>query len=228
MIIAYYSYDHVKNPCCGGGGAYRDLMIHRQLAKKHALTCYCGKIKGVSDYSEDQITFSFLGSATNYLISRITFSLAATLHALFVKADVIVICYSVYSPVVSFLFRKRNTIIELFHLTDTGPFRKYSLFGLAPFIAEKLALVAGRHFICINELLTGFIKTRYKKKSVTTVYTGFDTRLISENRGDNHYVLFLGRIDIYMKGIDLLIDAFETISRSFPDHRLIIGQRFTA
>lgn len=225
MNIVYYSYDHVSNPLCGGGGAYRDLMIHRQIAQRHTVRFFCGKFKGARNYSEGGITFSFLGSAANYLVSRVTYAFLATIHALFVKADLIVIGYSVFSPVISFLLRNRNAIIEIYHMTGLGPFRKYSIFGIAPFLAEQLALTGGKHFICINSALADVIRTTYKKRSVRTVYTGFDTGLLSGVDGDKNYILFFGRIDIYMKGIDLLIDAFEKISGTFKHYRLVLAGR---
>jgi glycosyltransferase involved in cell wall biosynthesis len=225
MNIAYYSYDHVLNPMCGGGGAYRDLIIHKHLAARHTVRFYCGNFKGAHRYSEEGIAFAFLGWGMNYLMSRISFALLATIHSLFVKADVIVVAYSVFSPVPTFLLRKRKTIIELFHLTKTAPFRKYSLFGLLPYLAETIALAAGTRFICINAELARLIKKTGDTKKVCTVYTGFDHRLLSKNVTDDNYILSMGRIDIHMKGIDLLIDSFEVISASFPDQKLVIAGR---
>jgi glycogen synthase len=225
MNIVYYSYDHPQNPFCGGGGAYRDLMIHRLIAQRHSVRFFCGKFKEARNYSEDGIAYSFLGSAASYVVSRITFAFLATFHALFVKADLVVIAYSVFSPVLSFLFRGRNTILEMFHLTGQGPFRKYSVFGMAPFLAEQLALRGGKHFICINNEVADAIRTGYKKESVRTVYTGFDTGLLSGSRSDVNYLLFLGRIDVYMKGIDILIDAYEKISDAFRNHGLVLAGR---
>lgn len=225
MKIAFYSYDHVKNPWCGGGGAYRDLTIHRLLAARHDIAFFCGCFKGIKNGTEDGIRFAFLGNPANYLFSRISFAILATMHSLLVKADLIVIGYSVFSPVISFLFRNRTTIIEMFHLTGPGPWRKYSLFGIAPMIAERLALVGGRHFICINHALADHLRTRYRKPSVETVYTGFDQDLLNGAGTDGGYLLYFGRIDIYMKGIDLLIDAFEKIAGTHDRYRLVIAGR---
>jgi glycogen(starch) synthase len=225
MKIAFYSYDSIKNPWCGGGGAYRDLMIHQQLSGRHEITCFCGKFKGAANHAEKDLGFRFLGNPATYLISRISYALLATIHSLFIKADLIVIGYSVFSPVVSFLFRNRITILEMFHLTGPGPVRKYSLFGIAPMIAERLALRGARHFICINNALADTIRNVYKKKSVAVVYTGFDEELLKGTSDDQNYILYFGRIDIYMKGIDLLIEAYEKIAGDHPRHCLILAGR---
>jgi glycogen(starch) synthase len=225
MKIAFYSYDHIDNPWCGGGGAYRDHTIHRLLANRHEISFFCGTFKGCASHTGHGIRFTFLGIPATYLVSRITYAFLATIHSLFVKADLIVIGYSVFSPVISFLCRKRITIIELFHLTGQGPWKKYSFFGIAPMIAENLALIGGRHFICINKSLAEYIRRRYRKPSVETVYTGFDQDLLAGIGTDRNYLLYFGRIDIYMKGIDLLIEAFETIAGRFNQHRLVLAGR---
>ncbi len=225
MKIVHYAYDHVKNPRCGGGGAFRELTIHKLLAANHEIHYFSGYFKGAKPYSEPGIRFSFLGFGSNYLISRITFALFATLHSLFVKADVIVIGYSVFSPVVAFLFRRDKTIIEFYHLTGKEPFRKYLVFGIFPWFAEHLALQFGKHFITLTDSMAAFILKNYSHKNVCAAYTGYDTTINSENTHDSNYILYFGRIDVHMKGIDLILDAFEKIAPSFPDYTLKIAGR---
>ncbi len=40
---------------------------------------------------------------------------------------------------------------------------------------------------------------------------------------ENNYILYLGRIDIYAKGLDTLIDAYKDFCKSFPEIRLFIA-----
>lgn len=227
MKIAFYSYDHVANPDCGGGGAYRDLMINTLLASRHTIHCYYGRFRGAKPSADHGLRISFLGSSLNYPVSRITYALCATLHSLFVKADVIVICYSIFSPVTSFVFRRKNVALELFHLARIEPFRKYSVFGVIPYLFEQCALLFCKNIICINRGMAEYISRKYKNKNVVTVYTGFDSQMLSEEIADDNYILYFGRIDIHMKGIDLLIDSFEQIAPLFPGVRLIIAGRGT-
>jgi glycosyltransferase involved in cell wall biosynthesis len=225
MKIVYYSYDHVANPYCGGGGAYRDLTINTLLASRHEIHCYCGRFRGAHATVAGGLRVSFLGSSFNYLISRISNTLVATVHCLFVKADVIVICYSIFSPVLAFMFRKKNVVLELFHLARFEPFRKYSVLGILPYLFEQCALLFGRNIICINHGMADYISRKYKNKNIATVYTGFDSQLLSKQIIDEKYILYMGRIDIHMKGIDVLIDSVEKIVSSFPGIRMIVAGR---
>jgi glycosyltransferase involved in cell wall biosynthesis len=228
MKIAYYSYDHIGNPHCGGGGAYRDLMINRELSSRHEVHCYYGAFKGCMPVSEKGLHISFLGIPLTYLVGRITYALFATLHSLFVRADITVICFSIFAPVLSFVLRRKKTVIELFHLAQKEPFRKYSLFGVFPWLFEKAALLFGVNIVCINTGVAAYISDHYKGKNIATIYTGFDQRLLALDAGDGHYILYLGRIDIHMKGLDTLCDAFERIAPDFPDYRLLFAGRGSA
>lgn len=225
MKIAHYSYDNVNNPRCGGGGAYHELMIHTLLAGNHSISCFNGYYKGAKPYSERGIRISFLGFGANYLLSRISFSICATIHSLFVNVDLIVIGYSVFSPVLTFLLRRKKTILEFYHLTGIEPFRKYSVFGILPWLAERSALLFGKRYITLTDSMAEYIKEKYPPKIAGAVYTGYDTTINSTESYDEKYILFFGRIDIHMKGIDILIDAFEKIAASFPEHVLKIAGR---
>ncbi len=225
MKIAHYAYDNVNNPRCGGGGAFRELTIHRHLAARHEILYYSGFFKGARPYSEPGIRYAFLGFGSQYLLSRITFALCATIHSLFVKADVIVIGYSVFSPVLTFLFRRRKTIIEFYHLTGNVPFKKYLIFGLLPWFAERLALLCGCYFITLTDSMAEYIRQKYRNKMVCAAYTGYDTAINNTGKKDGKYILCFGRIDIHMKGIDILLDAFEKIAPSFPAYSLRLAGR---
>lgn len=225
MKIAYYSYDNVYNPNCGGGGAYLDRMVHKFLSDKHSIAFYSGNYIGKKPKNESGVSVSYLGFNRNYLLSRITYSIFATIHSLLVKADVIVICYSVFSPVLSFPFRKQKTIIEFFHSTGKTPFEKYSIFGVFPWLAEQSALLFGRNYITLSDSMAELLKGRYKNRVVCPAYSGFDNDILSNSKNDGNYILYFGRIDIHMKGIDLLLDAYEKVSKEFQKISLKIAGR---
>ena len=202
--------------------------IHRaDGGARHEIHFYCGKFKGCDNYAEEGVRFTFLGWSRSYLISRITYSLLATIHSLFVKADIIVICFSIFSPVMGFMLRENRCIVEIFHLANHAPFRKYSLFGIFSFLFEKCVLRFSKRVICINKSVTERIARDYSNKGSLTIYSIFVQALLAINAGDDRYLLPLGRIQIHMKGLDLLVDAFEPprIAVVGANYRLIMAGR---
>lgn len=228
MKIVHYAYDDVNNPWCGGGGAYRELMIHRILSVRHTIRFYTGNFSGARNSKENGISFTHLGFKKNYLLSRISFSIIATVHSLFVRADCIVIAYSVFSPVMTFLFRRRKTILEFYHLTNMEPFKKYSLFGIFPWMAERIALIFCRNFLTLTNSMAAYIQQKHPGTHAVSSYTGYDEEVAKRRRApviQGKYILYFGRIDIHMKGIDILIDAFEHMATTFPQLSLVLAGR---
>jgi len=226
MNIDVYCYDDVNNPRCGGGGAYRELSVHRLLARRHSIRFFTGNFTNARNFDEPNFRLRHLGVAAPYLFSRITFALAATVRSLFSNADIIAIPYSIYSPVLTFLFKPRKTVVLFFHITGKEVFSKYSVFGIFPLLAENLVLRTAKHFITLTDSMADTIKQKRPGVHARAGYVSFDTSMLSRSgETDGHYILCFGRIDIRMKGIDILVDAFEKIAHQFPDHRLIIAGR---
>ncbi len=225
MNIDVYCYDDVDNPRCGGGGAFRERAVHEYLSSRHSIRLFTGNFPGAKPIDKTNFICRRIGLPSNYLLSRISFSLLATIHSLSSKADIIALQYSIYSPVLTFLFRPAKTLVLFFHITGTQVFVKYGMFGILPFAAEKLVLGNARYFLTLTDSMAIDLMRRRPTVKAVAGYVHFDTSLLSLPASDDHIILCFGRIDIRMKGIDVLIDAFEKISPKFPDHQLVIAGR---
>ena len=225
MIIDVYCYDDVNNPCCGGGGALRELTVHRLISARHAIRFYTGNFSGAKDSVEPGFACRHIGLKTNYLISRITFSLCATIKSLFSDADIIAIPYSIYSPVLTFLLKPQKTVVLFFHITGNEVFKKYGVFGIIPWLAEKIALASGKNFITLTDSMANYLLSKRKGIRARAGYVSFDSSLFSKSTSYAEFILCFGRIDVHMKGLDILIPAFEKIAGRFPKYKLVIAGR---
>ncbi len=214
----------MRNPRCGGGGAYRLWTIHTLLASRHQIAFFGGKYPGAHSEIEPGISKKFLGLSSPYILSRISYTIIATIHGIFSSADLIIIDYSVFSPVLSFLVNRNKTIIEFYHIVGKEAFGKYGMAGIFPWGFESAALRCGKNFITLTDSMADVLQTKYNHTAVCASYTGYDTAIDNRDLNDGSYILFFGRIDIRMKGIDILIDAFDKIAFDFP-HRLKIAGR---
>jgi len=225
MNVDVYCYDDIENPRCGGGGAFRERAVHDYLSSRHSIKFFTGNFPGATRFDRPNFSCRRLGFSRNYLFSRISFAFLATIRALFSKADVITIEYSIYSPVLAFLFRPAKTVVLFFHITGRQVFAKYGAFGIFPFIAEKLVLGCGRNFITLTDSMAESLRRARPKVRAVAGYVNFDSSLLTPSSQDDHSILCFGRIDIRMKGIDILFDAFEKTARKFPEYRLVIAGR---
>ena len=101
MNINFYCYDDVNNPRCGGGGAYRDLNIHKVLAAQgHTIHFYTGNFPGA--LSTTELRFFYKHRTTQQLYSQQDFIRTACNTAF-------IVCASGYY---------RNTVFDLCSRTD--------------------------------------------------------------------------------------------------------------
>jgi glycosyltransferase involved in cell wall biosynthesis len=225
MLIDVYCYDDVNNPRCGGGGALRELTVHLRIAELHQIRFFTGNFKGARNIDEHNFIGRHLGSNTSYLLSRLTFALTATISSLFSKADIIAVPYSIYAPVLTFLFRPKKTVVLFFHITGNEVFKKYGPFGIFPWIAEKIVLAFGKNYLTLTDSMASMLLSKRPGIMARAGYVGFDTGLLSNTLQDNKFILCFGRIDVRMKGIDILIPAFEKIAGQFSGLSLVIAGR---
>lgn len=211
MYIGHITYDDVKNPWCGGGGAKRVFEVDRRLAKRHKIKVFTGKFPDCSDEIIDSVEFKRIGFGFNYIISRITFSMFIPFYILKEKFDIVVNEFSAYSP--SFFFsRKQKNIIAIHHLVGKSPIKKYKLIGIFPYFFEKIIGIFYDYIITVSPSVTDIVKKKYKKNKIfRLIYNGVNNDLFSVIPREEDYIAFLGRIDMYMKGLDVLFEAFSKL-----------------
>jgi len=225
--LYHYSFDNIHNPKYGGGGAWRDMNVHRLLTDKYEISFFTGGYPGARPYVHDGIAVRPMGFCSkSHLLNRLSFSIFCTFHSLFSHADLTVVTYSVFSPVLSFLLRPGKIIIEYHHYLGKQIFRKYRRFGVLPYIMEILVLQYAKHVITSADSVAHYFANRKgRRKNVTAVYNGFSSKLLEGVSKDNGYILAFGRIDIYMKGLDLLLPAFDKTAMRDPMVKLKIAGR---
>lgn len=221
MRILHFVYDHPSNPWCGGGGAQRSWQVNRQLAKKHEITVCCGAFPGCRVEGEP-FEIRFLGQARRYTQSRLSYML----HSFFADTagyDLIVEDFSAFSP--ALLRRGPIPVVTVVHYY-LGPqaltYRR--LFGAGAMFAEKLILNRRNRLIAVSAHLQKFLNP---KAEIRTIPPGVD---LPERLPEpaEHCVLFAGRFDIRIKGLDTLIAAWRAIpdhQRRFPLHLIGDGDR---
>lgn len=224
MRLTVYSYDHPGNPWCGGGGARKAMEVYRRVAAKHPVTVVTGKYPGATNETTGNLTIKHVGSGRSYLLSRLTYFLLANLHVMSCRADVIVVCFSAFSPVFAYLYWPKKTVVELYHVVGKEAFRKYGILGILPWLSERITLLVSRRFITLSDALAERLESDYHPTSVIAAYCGYDGGVYRiREKVDCRYVLYYGRLDIHMKGLDILLSAWHTVREQCDGVWLVIA-----
>lgn len=209
--VSYYSFDSLGNPWLSGGGAVRDFEILKRFARHADVTLYVGRFPGFMAETIDGVKIRGLGFGKSNASCRLMYALAANVRILFDRADHIGMSPSVYAPVLAGLLRGRRHYM-IFHVhVARRALQKYGLFGLVPMLCEYLSMRFVRRSLAVNSQLTAHIRTLNPHADVVQTGNGFDPGLLTRPvvTAVSPFILYVGRADIYMKGIDLLIQAWK-------------------
>jgi len=232
MRILHIIYDDIDNPWLGGGGATRTLEIYSRIARQeHNVTVLCGNYRGAPrQHIRQGVTYRHIGSRHSYTVSRITFALMMPFLLKRGGYDIVIEDVSPFSPVGVPLWNRRvPSVASVQNLSGRHALRKYGLLGLLPRLVERPLLSLFRNFVAVSPGIARELRSLHGKHANVRVIPNSAALAFSRGEGEieqasnKRYILFLGRIDIYQKGLDILFEAFSRVAAQLPDVRLIIA-----
>ena len=226
MKILHLLYESKGDYFGIGGVGMRAYEIYRYLREKHDITLLCKKYPGAEDGCREELSHRFVGSAgRNFTRSLLSYAYQA---GRYVKRhgrefDVIIEEFSPAIPTFLHRFSERPIVLQVQGYTGKDYFRKYNLFKAKILsIMEHTRPGQYKNFIFINE--ETYKKFPIKKDSYAQIIpNGVSPDLLHLTPVESNYILYLGRIDVYGKGIDILIRAYEDCCKSFPHMKLVIA-----
>lgn len=191
------------------------LSLHNLFLKNNSKSdCYYFSDKESSETRDNfkKYSYSFLSM------------LAITKKLAKIDADIIYFhggCQIIFAPMILLLgliYKKKNIVVVPHGAYSKGSFEKRSfLKKMYSYFIEKIIYYYVNKFQCLNnnEAIDLIYIMNIDKKKIVEIPLHIDT-LASKN--NIHYeneeiVLFLGRIDWKMKGLDLLVDAFNDLNK---------------
>jgi glycosyltransferase involved in cell wall biosynthesis len=227
LRLSYYSYDSPGNPWLSGGGALRDFeILKRQRTGWAKITLFVGAFPGFRPGLRDGLEYRAIGFGRSYLLSRLAFTAVANLRVLFDRADAIGNSVSAYAPLLAGLLRPRRFFMVAHHYVGGRSSEKYSWMGRLAWLSEWLLYRFGRRLIVSNGEVASRARAMNPRLKVLQTQNGFDNALLSlaSETARPPFLLYLGRFDVYMKGLDHLVAAFAALAPAVRgDLRLILA-----
>ncbi|RJR16485.1 glycosyltransferase family 1 protein [Candidatus Microgenomates bacterium] len=210
MKIIFSIYDSLKNPYYGGGGARSTHEIAKRLAKNHWVTILCGSFDDTGSEMIDGVHYRYVGVPfVNPKLGQLIFILLLPFYASVEQFD---IWFEHFLPPHSTtfipLFTKKPVvgITTILHASEFA--KKYKL----PFqIIEKFGLTKYRHLVVLTESLKQKIKKSSPASTIDLIPLGVERRYLRLKKQviSTPYILYIGRIDIEQKGLDLLLHSWK-------------------
>lgn len=221
--IVISSFDDLENPYYAGGGAIAIHEISRRLVKRFDITVVTGRYPKSVDKVVDGVKYIRSGSTVlGPKLSQIAFQLTLPQLAKTLRHDIWIESFTPpFSTSFMPIFTKKPVVGLVHMLSGADMKRKYHL----PFdLVEKFGLQAYRRLIAVSAPLSDKLHRLNRRAEVTTIPNGVTRLCLSTPglAGKTHF-LFMGRIEVNQKGLDLLLSAYHKISTQTPFSLVIAG-----
>jgi glycosyltransferase involved in cell wall biosynthesis len=223
MKIIFSNYDDIKNPFYGGGGAIAIHEVAKRLSARHYVTVITGKYPGAQDGVVDGVNYERIGYCENRpKLGQILFHAALIRE---VKRRTFDVWVENSTPPFSTTclqrFTKTPVVFLAMNLSGRDMAAKYHV---PMYLFENLGLKTYRHAIGVTETMRREMLKTNPKLRVEVISNGLDQAIMDQPlNSEEDYILFLGRIDIRHKGLDLLLEAYKTVESEITVPLVIAG-----
>lgn len=229
MKVLQLIYESPGSPFGYGGAGVRAYEIYKRLKDRHEVTLLCMKYPGAKDGEIEGVRHLFAGTeSTNLAKSVLSYTLKA---ANYVRKngrgfDIIVENFLPSTPFFSTLLTRTPVILQVQGIMETHSFRKFPLFYSIPMhITERFYPRLYERFIFVSPVTKEKVTAGLGRKGIQChlIPNGINEDLLRVTPEEGGYLLFFSRIDIYTKGLDILIRAFASIASAYPGIRLVLA-----
>lgn len=223
MRLVFSSYDSPANPYYGGGGAGAIHEVARRLAASHQVTVLTAACPNPLPASSEGVHYEPVGPrSAGPKLGQLLFHFSLPFRLRRRAFDVW--CESLTPPFSTAFLQSctHRPVVALTQiLSGEAMRRKYRL----PFErVEQLGLRTYRHAIATSEHLRGRLLAINPHLQVEVIPNGVNGEWVRmEPRRAERHVLFLGRLDIEQKGLDLLLEALAGLDAPLPWPVVVAG-----
>ncbi|MFG2334397.1 glycosyltransferase family 4 protein [Streptomyces sp. NPDC048604] len=213
--IVVSTFDDAGNPDYRGGGALVVDKMARRLAEDFRLTVVTAGRRGGTRI-RDGIRYVYLPVCwAGPRFGQVLFQALLPLAARRIPHDVWIESFSPpFSTSFLPLFSRAQVVGVDQGRSGEVLWHKYHI---PFFLIERIGLRCYRNIVVMNEADASTVRRINPRADVQVIANGVEQQEVDDSRlGEGEYILYLGRIDIYEKGLDLLLAAYRRGRPALP------------
>ncbi|MBI2012274.1 glycosyltransferase [Candidatus Daviesbacteria bacterium] len=223
LNIVFLDFDDIRNPLLGAGQANATFQVGKRLVKRgHRVIVYSSKYPGYKDRKESGIEYRHIGAGSNNIkLNNVAYILLLPFIVTAIKADIIVECFT--API-STLFTPVFTNIPVIGLPSMFNAKEFSQKYNLPFHwVEWLGIKYYKYLLPYSETDSSKARRMNSKIIYKIVHQGVSKEYLKIKQKKPKHILFVGRLDIDQKGIDLLLKSYSKVRKSIKYPLVIAG-----
>jgi len=219
MKILSIQYGNPRNPYSHGGLASTLHENLKRLVPRHDITCFTGLFSGPEQRVEiEGVRYIRKGMGKNKVLNRSVFSFVNSFFKPHNEFDLILIPWDRYAPVRIESLGNFPVVLELNLDFFSAPSKWAPAEPITRFILKK-QLGKCEYLIAMSEGVQKAAAPYAPRLKLCEVLPGGVSDSIFQypvNPGDENYLLYLGRLDISHKGIDILLESYKMADVDIP------------
>lgn len=222
MKIIISTYDDIKNPYYGGGGAIALHELAKRLSKKYEVKVVSWNHSGIKNENIDGVEYTRIGfSFISPKIAMFIFQMILPLVAIFKKFDLWIESFAPPFTTAFLPMFTRKPVIGVVHMLAAEDMKRKYKVNFS--IIENAGIRRYRYIVSTQEMVREKILNINPKCNCHVISNGID-KIYPEKFTKKKQLLFLGRIEINQKGLDLLVEAFKKFNElSNEKYQLVIA-----
>lgn len=223
LSIIFLDFDDIRNPLLAAGQAKATQEVGSRMAKQgHTVTVICSRYPGYKDRKEFGMHYQHIGlGSKNIRLNNLMYILLLPFTVMRLKADIIIECFT--API-STLFSPLFTKVPVVALPTSFEATRFA--KLYHFPTDKIERIGLRVYKYFLPFMQSNLE-RMQEVNPDIIY-----KIVPEGVGDEffkikkqkpEFILFLGRLDMGQKGIDLLLNAYKKIEQKISYPLVIVG-----
>jgi glycogen(starch) synthase len=218
--VLHLGFEDPRRPGAGGGSV-RLYELNRRLADKFDITVVCANYRGARPWVEDGVRYTHVGLPFGYVPSLVTYFLAIPWALWRHSSDLVVEDFAAPVSSVAVPWMTRRPVVgSVQWLFARHKSKQYRI----PFrFVEQIGLRAHRELIAVSSDLGDELRVRNPRAAVAVISNGLGDEAFVTRHHDRKGTLYLGRLEIAQKGLDMLIDAFSRLPGDVRGELLLAG-----
>ena len=222
-VIAVIDMDDIKSSHWGAGQARATREVFKRLVDSYDITIYTSKYPGYQDYSEDGLKYVHIGiDNKNPQLTNIYFLLNIPFFVRSLKnIDLIV---ENFNAPTSVSFSPVFTNIPVVGIPTMFNAQEFAKKYYLPFhLIEKWGMKYYRYMTAYSDVDSAKIARLNPKTEYRIIPQGVGEEFFTIPHNKPKHILFLGRLDIWQKGVDLLLESYAKIANRIGYPLVVAG-----
>ncbi|MGY1710115.1 glycosyltransferase [Geodermatophilus sp. SYSU D00758] len=220
LRILHLGFEDWRKPG-SGGGAVRTREVDERLARTHEVTVLVTRYRGARERVENGVRWVPVGLPLGYWGGILSYFLALPFVLRRYRADLVVEDFAApIGSVLPQLWRTGPHVAVVQWLDAEGKARQYRV----PVQRVQWRGVR-RHdrFVAMSEDLADVLRSRNPSAEVEVIPNGVAAEAFAVRAPRGADVVFLGRLEIAQKGLDVLLEAFAQVTDELPGRLVLAG-----